>query len=156
MGSSTRKELTTRADIHSSCHWEMMFVEYLSRAAFMVGQTTILNHWAQEVGGRPPCKIVSAANENNTSRWSPSSILIAGIFPVFGRQNSVPRSRGSSRQCSFTRRMPIYAIVVEDEVTSNELVMNVRQSGQCSSTAKQPLHTHACLHGSSARSTADD
>jgi len=41
----------------------------------------------------------------------------------------------------------------EDEVTSKELVIKVRQSGQCSSTAKHPLHIHACLHGSRARST---
>ena len=31
----------------------------------------------------------------------------------------------------------------EDGVTPKELVMNVRQSGQLSRTAKQPLQTHA-------------
>jgi len=81
-----------------------------------------------------------------------------------GKGSSPGRVEGSSRamlatarlSCSSCSQQPIYATVAEGEVTSKELVMNVRQSGQWSSTAKQPLHMHACLHGSSARSTADD
>jgi len=57
---------------------------------------------------------------------------------------------------SSTNMILIYATAAVDEVTSKELVMNVRQRGQCNSTAKQPLHTHVCLHGNRARSMAED
>jgi len=55
-------------------------------------------------------------------------------------------------QCHLTE---LLSVLAEGDVTSNELVMNVRHSGQCSNTAKQPLHIQVCLQGSSARSTGD-